>query len=97
MNDRATILTTLVCIALAVVLCRAAQEPIPDDGSLPDVPGFERGLERRDGLLAILVDRDAGRVYLEIPGVGADGRSDRYVLATGLGAGLGSNTIGLDR
>lgn len=55
------------------------------------------GLERKDGLVPVFVDRKDGRVYLLLPKPGPDGVAGRYIYQTYLRAGLGSNPTGLDR
>jgi len=55
------------------------------------------GLERKDGLVPVFVDRKDGRILLLLPKPGADGIAGRYLYQTYLRAGLGSNPTGLDR
>jgi hypothetical protein len=55
------------------------------------------GLEAKPGFLELYVDRDAAKVFAALPAPGADGTSVRFIYATGLTAGLGSNPVGLDR
>jgi hypothetical protein len=56
-----------------------------------------RGLERRDGLLPVWLDRRQGKVWLELPPAGERGEVGRYLYVEGLLRGLGSNPVGLDR
>lgn len=55
------------------------------------------GLERKDGLVPVFVDRKDGKILLLLPKPGADGIAGRYLYQTYLRAGLGSNPTGLDR
>ncbi|MFY8144000.1 MAG: DUF5117 domain-containing protein, partial [Caulobacter sp.] len=55
------------------------------------------GLERKDGLVPVFVDKKDGKVLLLLPKPGADGIAGRYLYQTYLRAGLGSNPTGLDR
>ncbi|PZR35182.1 zinc-dependent metalloprotease [Caulobacter segnis] len=55
------------------------------------------GLERKEGLAPVFVDRKRARVMMLLPKPGPDGISGRYIYQTYLRAGLGSNPTGLDR
>jgi hypothetical protein len=55
------------------------------------------GLERRDGLVPVFVDKKDGKILILLPKPGADGIAGRYLYQTYLRAGLGSNPTGLDR
>lgn len=66
----------------------AAAEP------LPAVAEKVEGLERRDGLLPLHVDRQRGRIWLEVP---AGGEIGRFLYVEGITSGMGSNPVGLDR
>src|SRR5690606_10792159 len=60
--------------------------------ALPTIEKKTEGMRRMDGFFPLYWDEAAGKLWLEIP------RLDTEVLMlTGLGAGLGSNDIGLDR
>ena len=62
------------------------------DGPLPSIAEKTRGFERLAGYLPLYWDDDLGRLYMEIA------RFDEDLLhVNGLGAGLGSNDIGIDR
>ncbi|HUP43477.1 MAG TPA: DUF5117 domain-containing protein, partial [Thermoanaerobaculia bacterium] len=87
----------------AGLAAQAAGEP-EGNGGLPTVAEKTAGLERRDGLLPLWIDRLAGRVWLEVPAPGAAPAADlgpgvvgRYLYVEGLLTGLGSNPVGLDR
>ena len=65
---------------------------------LPTVAKRIDGLERREGLLSLFVDRPRGRIYLEVPAkLPAGGEIGRYLYVEGITTGLGSNPVGLDR
>src|SRR5689334_1700172 len=50
------------------------------------------GMQKLDGLFPLYWDEQAGALYLEIPRLDAE-----FLYQTGIGAGMGSNDIGLDR
>src|SRR5262245_42137395 len=75
-------LVLIACSTLAVA------EP------LPTVTKKVEGLERRDGLLPLYVDRQRGRIWLEVPPGGEIGR---FLYVEGITTGMGSNPVGLDR
>lgn len=56
-----------------------------------------KGMEAKPGFLDLYVDAESGKVFAALPAPGADGTLVRFIYATGLTAGLGSNPIGLDR
>src|SRR5688572_6260309 len=61
-------------------------------GRLPSIADRTDGLQRLDGFFPLHWDEATGSLYLEIP------RLDTEILyVTGLGAGMGSNDIGIDR
>jgi hypothetical protein len=55
------------------------------------------GLERRDGLMPVYLDRKAGRVLLALPPAAEDGGLGRFLYQVYLRSGLGSTPVGLDR
>lgn len=55
------------------------------------------GLTIQEGLLTVYTDAHKGKVYLAFPAAGDDQITGRYIYQTYVGAGLGSNRIGLDR
>ena len=68
--------------------------------STPSFAGFLdeiAGLEHRAGLFDIYIDKSKGRVLAALPKASETGVSGRYLLASYLTAGLGSNPMGLDR
>ena len=87
-------------IALALTLLTAALVGSPaaaqnrqaDDDALPTIEDRTASMELMDGFLPMYWDDAGGRIWLEIA------QWDTDVLhATGIGAGLGSNDIGIDR
>ncbi len=96
-------LTPLLVAALTAAVPVAAQQAAQEGGG-PDSgepPGFEErlaGLEARPGLLDLHLDREAGKVWLELPAAtGPRGLVGEYLYVEGLVSGLGSNPVGLDR
>jgi len=86
--------TTLVLLILALTTPGLAAET---EKPMPTIGEKTAGLERADGLLTTWVDRDRGRIYLEIPAPGDDGVAAKLLYVEGLLTGLGSNPVGLDR
>ena len=87
--------TALTLAALALALAAgpaAAQARQGGAGATPGIEDHTASMERMDGFLPIYWDEAEGRIWLEI------GIWDTDLLhAAGVGAGLGSNDIGIDR
>ncbi|HEV8628979.1 MAG TPA: zinc-dependent metalloprotease [Thermoanaerobaculia bacterium] len=64
---------------------------------MPKVADKVAGLTARPGLLTTYLDRDRGKLWLELPPPGAEGLVGEYLYVEGLVTGVGSNPIGLDR
>ncbi len=64
---------------------------------LPTVAEKTAGLEHHHGLFDVWVDRQHGKVWLEVPAPGDGGLVGSYLYIEGLVTGLGSNPVGLDR
>jgi len=64
---------------------------------LPTVDKASDGLETRAGFLTLHLDREKGRVLLEVPPPRKGGIAAELIYLEGLTTGLGSNPIGLDR
>src|SRR6185295_3146033 len=96
-------LTTLA--ALLVFLCTAPLSAAPPKkaaaasaDALPTVAKATTGLEKRSGLLNFYLDRQKGKVWLEVPpAADKGGEVASYIYQEGLLTGLGSNPVGLDR
>jgi hypothetical protein len=82
-----------VCVSAIAAPALAADKAKPKD-SFADATA---GLERKDGLVPVFVDKKDGKVFLLLPKAGPDGIAGRYLYQTYLRAGLGSNPTGLDR
>jgi hypothetical protein len=95
MRSRRSAAVLLPWLTLAAAL-PAAGAPPPEP--LPKVAARTTGLERRPGLLVTYLDRQRGRVWLEVPkAAGPRGEVGSYLYVEGLLSGLGSNPVGLDR
>ncbi|MDE2781940.1 MAG: DUF5117 domain-containing protein, partial [Gemmatimonadota bacterium] len=70
----------------------AAQRGQSDAGALPTIEERTASMELMDGFLPMYWDNAGGRIWLEI----AEWDTD-VLHASGIGAGLGSNDIGIDR
>lgn len=86
--------TATLLVILVIALIATAGEP---DTPLPTIAETTAGLERVDGLLTTWVDRDRGRIFLEVPAPGDHGVAAEMLYVEGLLTGLGSNPVGLDR
>jgi hypothetical protein len=76
----------------------AGGKPASESGELPTVAAKIAGLERRPGLLNLYMDRQRGRIWLEVPPAsGPGGEVGSYLYVESLLSGLGSNPVGLDR
>ncbi|MFL6196358.1 MAG: zinc-dependent metalloprotease [Thermoanaerobaculia bacterium] len=72
--------------------------PAGEAGAPQTIAKLTRGAEKRPGLLNFYVDRQKGKVWLEVPPAkGKDGEVASYLYTEGLLSGLGSNPVGLDR
>ena len=86
------IATVLMILALTTLVVAAeAEKP------LPTIAEKTAGLERNDGLLTTWLDRERGRILLEVPAPGEGGVAAELLYVEGLLTGLGSNPVGLDR
>ena len=63
----------------------------------PTIRAKTAGMKHLDGLLPIDWDAKSGKLYLEIPRLGADGKSAELLYVNSLPYGTGSNDLGLDR
>jgi uncharacterized protein DUF4953/uncharacterized protein DUF5117 len=100
----------VLSLTFAALPARAAEAPAASPGkteALPTLAAKTAGLERREGLLPLYIDRQRGKIWLEVPPVppvppasqpgGAGGEIASYLYVEGIVTGLGSNPVGLDR
>jgi len=87
--------TTALTIAIMAPAFMVSAVQAAQQGAAPGTPTIEErtaGMSKLDGFFPLYWESAAGKLWLEIP------RLNQEVLyITGLGAGLGSNDIGLDR
>jgi hypothetical protein len=88
-------LSTCFIIGMGVIALSAGAAEVPSP--LPGVAETVENLERLDGLVTLHVDRQRGRVFLELPAAEDPDTGHRYLYVEGLVTGLGSNDVGLDR
>jgi Met-zincin/Domain of unknown function (DUF5117) len=69
-----------------------AQASRAQTGPLPTIATKTEGLQKLDGFFPLYWDASDGTLYMEIPALDTE-----VLYQTGLGAGMGSNDIGLDR
>ena len=67
------------------------------ENSPPTLRDKTAKMKHLDGLLPLDWDASAGKLYLEIPHLGPDGKSQDYLYVNSLPFGTGSNDLGLDR
>lgn len=95
--------SSVVAVLMASVCASAFAAPaFAEKGKAAEKSGDKfadaiAGLERKDGLVSVFVDKKDAKIYLLLPKPGADGIAGRYIYQTYLRAGLGSNPTGLDR
>ena len=90
---RITVLVFVLLIGLSAV---ASAQPLagrrPEAGPLPTIEDKTASMKKLDGFFPLYWDEKAGQLWMEIP------RLNTEVLhSAGIGAGLGSNDIGIDR
>jgi hypothetical protein len=89
----AALLSTLP-LAAAPPPREAAEAP----GGLPTIAKATAGSEKWAGLLTFYVDRQKGKVWLEVPAArDKSGEVASYIYQEAIATGLGSNPVGLDR
>ena len=94
---RSRSLPVAILVLLAIVVPTVAETKKAEDG-LPTLAKKTAGLERRDGLFPLWIDKNEGRVWLELPAADDDtGVLSSVLYIEGLARGLGSNPVGLDR
>jgi hypothetical protein len=90
-------LRTIMAVGLTLTLLTSAageaqRRQAAEQGSLPSIADKTAGMQTMDGLFPMYWDDDAGTLWMEIS------RLNTEVLhVNGLGSGLGSNDIGIDR
>ncbi len=85
-------LAAVALLALALPQASPAQQGGRAGGQPRAIDDFTANMKKLDGFFPLYWDSGSGRLYMEIP------RLNTEVLhVAGLGAGLGSNDIGLDR
>src|SRR5260221_7451958 len=90
-----TTCTTFLCFTITLAPLGAqpsrggAQAPA---GRVPTIEERVAGMQKLDGYFPLYWDERSGNLYIEIPRFDAE-----FLYTTGLGAGLGSNDLGLDR
>jgi hypothetical protein len=70
----------------------AGEAPAP-----PTIAKATAHLEARSGLLKLYLDRQKGKVWLEVPAADKNGEVGSYIYQESIATGLGSNPVGLDR
>ena len=84
--------TAVHAVALTLLLVAAASFAAHAQAPIPSIADKTAGMQKIDGFFPLYWDPDAGQLLMEID------KLDTEVLnITGMGAGLGSNDIGIDR
>ena len=84
-------------LASVDALSQAPKPATPETTPTPTIRDKTAKMKRFEGLLPLDWDANAGRLYLEIPHLSPDGKSQDYLYANSLPFGTGSNDLGLDR
>ena len=93
-------LPTLILLISPVLAFAQAAKPTPapaESATPPSIREKTAGMKHLEGLIPLDWDAKTGKLYLEISGLGTDGRSSNFIYATALPFGTGSNDLGLDR
>ena len=89
---------TLFVALLLVSTAANAQKPKPAEPETPPALSDKvAGMKHLEGLLCLDWDARSGKLYLEIPHLGPDGKSPDLLYANSMPYGTGSNDLGLDR
>ncbi len=87
----------LLALLFAPIFSAAQGANPPAPAAPPSISAKTAGMKHLDGLLALDWDAQSGKLYLEIPRLGPDGRSKEVLYTNSLPYGTGSNDLGLDR
>jgi hypothetical protein len=87
----------LFLVSLTALSQAAPIQTTPGAGPLPTVPEKTAKMKHFEGLIPLDWDGSAGKLYLEIPHLGTDGKSQDLLYVNSLPFGTGSNDLGLDR
>lgn len=79
-------------LGLVLVVFGAGPGTAHGQDSIPSIADKTRGMTALDGFLPLYWDADSGKVWLEVPALGAE-----LIYVVSLTTGVGSNDIGLDR
>ena len=90
-------LFVLACSSLLTCVAIAQGSGAKEPSTIPTIREKTSGMTRLDGLIPLDWDAKSGKLYLEVPRIGADGESAEFLYATSLPFGTGSNDLGLDR
>ncbi len=72
-------------------------KPTADSAAIPTISAKTAAMKHFEGLLPLDWDARSGKLFLEIPHLGPDGRSADLLYVNSLPYGTGSNDLGLDR
>src|SRR5258707_11119187 len=91
-------MTTLAAL-LVISIAATAEKPKPVESGtgLPALSAKIASMRHLGGLLPLDWDARAGKLYVEIPHLGPDGKSADLIYTNALPYGTGSNDLGLDR
>ena len=82
---------TLPALLLAGLILPSATRA-QEQRALPSIEEHTAGMRKLDGFFPLYWDAAAGQLFMEVPRLGAE-----VLHSVGMGAGLGSNDIGIDR
>ena len=87
----------LLAISATLPSVLTAQNPPAQNLPVQTIAAKTAGMTHHDGYLPIYWDAKAGKLYLEIPHLDANGHSPDILYTHSLPYGTGSNDLGLDR
>ncbi|MEO6194145.1 MAG: zinc-dependent metalloprotease [Thermoanaerobaculia bacterium] len=103
LKSLAAIAALLVSLPLAAAPpkeaeAKSAPAAAPAEAGPPPIAKIAGRLEKRAGLVTFYVDRQKGKVWLEVPpATEKSGQVASFIYQEGIATGLGSNPVGLDR
>ena len=87
----------LILLGYFLVLPYVPAQPAEGPANSKSFAEHISGLDSQTGLLTVYLDKNQGKVLLELPAADEDGVLGRYLYSPTLRGGLGSNPVGLDR
>ena len=90
-------IASLVLLFVMSIAASAQTGPVGPEAGPASLATKIAGMKHQGGLIPLDWDARTGKIYLEIPRLGPDGKSPDLLFVTTLPYGTGSNDLGLDR